>query len=150
MTRKKKPAQLQFMCALSMTQPWATLASVSAKKIETRSWSTNYRGPLAIHASKIYPLSAKGLTLLTPFYEALDKAGLMPATLPTGSIIAYCVLKDVIKIEAKTKLPKEPERSFGDYTIGRYMWILEDMQPLKNPIPARGRLGLWTWRNNGG
>jgi hypothetical protein len=40
------------MKVLSLTQPWATLAAIGAKKIETRSWSTAYRGPLAIHAAK--------------------------------------------------------------------------------------------------
>lgn len=43
------------MKALSLTQPWATLVAIGAKKIETRSWSTSYRGPVAIHASKGYP-----------------------------------------------------------------------------------------------
>jgi hypothetical protein len=38
------------MKALSLWQPWATLVSIGAKRIETRSWPTKYRGPLAIHA----------------------------------------------------------------------------------------------------
>ena len=40
------------MKALTLTQPWATLVAMGAKRIETRSWTTNYRGPLAIHAGK--------------------------------------------------------------------------------------------------
>ena len=36
---------------LTLTQPWATLVAIGAKKIETRSWSASYRGPLAIHAA---------------------------------------------------------------------------------------------------
>lgn len=42
------------MKALTLWQPWASLIAVGAKTIETRSWSTKYRGPLAIHASKHY------------------------------------------------------------------------------------------------
>lgn len=38
------------MKALSLWQPWATLIQVGVKWIETRSWRTAYRGPLAIHA----------------------------------------------------------------------------------------------------
>ena len=30
--------------ALSLTQPWATLVAMGAKRIETRSWATSYRG----------------------------------------------------------------------------------------------------------
>ena len=43
------------MKALTLHQPWATLVAVGEKRIETRSWSTDYRGPLAIHAGKARP-----------------------------------------------------------------------------------------------
>lgn len=36
---------------LTLHQPWASLVSLGVKSIETRSWSTKYRGPLAIHAA---------------------------------------------------------------------------------------------------
>jgi hypothetical protein len=39
------------MKALTLTQPSATLVAPGAKRIETRSWPTSYRGPLAIHAA---------------------------------------------------------------------------------------------------
>jgi len=41
--------------------------------------------------------------------------------------------------------PDEPELSFGDYTPGRYAWILADVKLLPEPVPARGALGLWEW-----
>jgi hypothetical protein len=40
------------MKALSLLQPLALLVVIRAKKIETRLWSTPYRGPLLKHASK--------------------------------------------------------------------------------------------------
>lgn len=40
------------MKALTIRQPWASLVALGVKTIETRSWSTSYRGPLAIHAGK--------------------------------------------------------------------------------------------------
>lgn len=40
------------MKLLSLWEPWATLMAIGAKRIETRSWSTPYRGWLAIHASE--------------------------------------------------------------------------------------------------
>ena len=39
------------MKVITLTQPWATLVAIGAKRIETRSWPTRYRGPLAIHAA---------------------------------------------------------------------------------------------------
>ena len=37
-----------LMKALTVYQPWASLIALGEKKIETRSWPTNYRGPLAL------------------------------------------------------------------------------------------------------
>lgn len=37
------------MRILTLTQPWASLIAIGAKTLETRSWRTGYRGPLAIH-----------------------------------------------------------------------------------------------------
>ena len=34
------------MKAPSLWQPWASAIAVGAKRVETRSWPTNYRGPL--------------------------------------------------------------------------------------------------------
>ena len=39
------------MKVLSLTEPFATLIYEKKKLIETRSWKTNYRGELYIHAS---------------------------------------------------------------------------------------------------
>ena len=34
---------------------------------------------------------------------------------------------------------------YGDYSIGRYIWLLEDIRKLPEPIPATGRQGIWKW-----
>ena len=47
------------MQAISVCQPWASLIVCGAKRIETRSWSTPHRGPLAIHVSKTFTPTAK-------------------------------------------------------------------------------------------
>lgn len=148
------------MKTLSLTQPWASLVAIGAKTYETRSWSTSYRGQLAIHAAKRFPKWAKDLSHKDPFRSALvrgvERGGIALAhphqailhALPLGAIIATCNLVDVKRITA-TNAPDEPERSFGDYTPGRYMWLLEDVQPLETPVPAKGALSLWEWDNNG-
>ena len=40
------------MKAISLHQPWASAVAIGIKTHETRSWRTNYLGPLAIHAAK--------------------------------------------------------------------------------------------------
>jgi hypothetical protein len=40
------------MKALSIRQPWAWLILHGGKDIENRTWRTNYRGPVMIHAGK--------------------------------------------------------------------------------------------------
>ena len=41
-----------LMKAVTIYQPYASLIACGAKQFETRSWKTNYRGPIAIHAGK--------------------------------------------------------------------------------------------------
>lgn len=140
------------MKALSLMQPWATLVALGAKQIETRSWSTNYRGPLAIHASRRLLAENTRFCCKEPFHTALEAGEYRfdaaskhnPFHLPLGVVVAIVHLIDVQPITL-SNIPSEPERSFGDYAPGRYAWILREISCLLEPIPARGSLGLWEW-----
>jgi hypothetical protein len=149
------------MKALTLTQPWATLVAIGAKTIETRSWGTKYRGPLAIHAAKGFPKAARQFTLERICYETV-RVHSQPrrgeaAAYPLGVVVCTCHLV-ACKLIVETRLqlgpcadaarmlpPREPELSFGNYSPGRWAWILEDVQPLDKPISAKGSLGLWEW-----
>lgn len=130
---------------LSLTQPYASLVAIGAKCIETRSWSTAYRGRLAIHAARGFPGWARARCAEEPFRAALQAHGLLrPDDLPRGAILALVTLADCRPIAGPTDAPPdERERAFGDYTPGRYAWYLSEIQRLDEPLPARGRLGLW-------
>lgn len=39
----------------------------------------------------------------------------------------------------------EQELAFGDYSPGRYGWLLSDPVLFDEPIPAKGKLGLWEY-----
>ena len=39
------------------------------------------------------------------------------------------------------------EYILGDYKIGRYAWILKDIQVLNKKIPAKGKLNHWDYNN---
>lgn len=133
------------MKAITLTQPWATLVALGAKRIETRSWRTDYQGPLAIHAAKSYPKWARNLCKVEPFKSALAPLGVHfePADY-LGMVVAVCELENVFSVSCLGV--DEPERSFGDYSAGRWAWMLARVKPLAVPIPAKGALGLWEWR----
>ena len=125
------------MKALTLTQPWATLVAIGAKQIETRSWRTFYRGPLAIHAAKSLPA--------WQFRDVLEAHGINGfMELSLGAVVATCTLTRIIRIYPYN-IPDTPEFDFGDYRVGRWMWYLSDVKALDTPIPARGSLGLWEW-----
>lgn len=140
------------MKTLTLMQPWATLVALEVKRIETRSWCTSYRGPLAIHVASRMSKTAISLCWETPFRTALEAGGYFagggsatnPFGLPLGAVIAVVALIDVRSITLENQ-PAEPEYSFGDYTPGRFAWILRDVHCLQDVVPARGRLGLWEW-----
>lgn len=131
--------------ALSLTQPWASLMAIGAKKIETRSWKTSYRGLVAIHASKGFPKDARKLTCNDEqFFQALISGGYYSVhELPLGAILAVGNLTACIRTDALIVEDKQ-ERLFGNYSAGRYAWVFENVRRLPEPIPAKGALSLWT------
>ena len=137
--------------AITLWGPWAHLIPLDLKRYETRSWGTKYRGLLAIHASKkIVPLndSLRSLTLNQRRYVN-DKICLKYGdyrSMPAGAVIAICSLVDCVEITAGFyyKL-NEIEKACGDYTLGRYAWVLDNVTTLPEPVPAVGRQGLWNW-----
>lgn len=130
------------MKVLSLREPFATLIKNGIKTIETRSWRTNYRGTLYIHAS------ASKITK-----EDMKRTDLMALTnlddLNYGNIICSCQLVDCIEMtddfieEVKKNKPKDYVSGF--YEVGRYAWILKDVKPLTKPIAAKGQLGIWNF-----
>ncbi|WP_253299500.1 2-oxoglutarate dehydrogenase E1 [Paenibacillus barcinonensis] len=93
------------MKAVTIIQPFATLAALGVKTLETRSWATKHRGPLAIHAGQKVDKEA---CLIPQIREALLKHGINDwSELPTGAVIAKGILNDVWTIE----------RSYGDKGI---------------------------------
>lgn len=184
------------MKALTIRQPWASLIAAGVKAIETRSWSTSFRGPLAIHAGK-----ASGLEGIVDYEDgwefvriggwSVGRAGASSGAptgsmemygpdgshidLPLGAVVATCTLADVVPIaDVEDEFGADPTRCpvevwngadgldiarwddgwnldsvtdqlpFGDFTPGRYAFILEDITPC-DPVPAKGRQGLWEW-----
>lgn len=129
------------MKVLSIKEPYATLIMHKKKTIETRSWKTNYRGELYIHASKSNVAK-----------EYLEKEGLneliKDVSMNYGCIICKCHLVDCIYMteEYIEKMKKEDPQEYvcGAYSVGRYAWILENIEVIE-PIEAKGKLGIWNY-----
>jgi hypothetical protein len=133
------------MKVITLIQPWATLVMLDEKRIETRSWATQHRGKLAIHAGKnAYP-AYKQLCQTEPFRSILAKHGITNwDELPRGVILGTAHLDDCTMVDLLPRAMLTPlEMAFGDYTPGRYGWLLSAPTPLVVPVACKGKLGLF-------
>lgn len=130
------------MKVLSLKEPFATLIKNNKKYIETRSWKTNYRGELYIHAS-ISKID-KGIYDQKELIKLIDND-----TMNYGYIICKCELVDCIEMtdDYIHDIKNNEYQQFicGEYRIGRYAWILKNIEPLENRIFAKGKLGIWNY-----
>jgi hypothetical protein len=160
----------QTIMGLSVWQPWASLIANSAKKIATQTWPTNYRGLVAIHAWKNWPMWDKDLVKIAvsrKFREALfgDKSYEPATTTATGATIArannivlasnlprdcFIALGKIQNCISTTEQPKlippvtSDEYHFGDYSPDMWMWVFEEIWKLREPVYAPGhRRKLW-------
>lgn len=137
------------MKALSLWQPWASLMAAGIKTIETRGWSTVYRGPLAIHAAK-RPMRNEERTLLFKWAARglLDHKNwtnsLPPELFPYGVIIAVVDLINCLPTAyiADSNLSSR-QKEFGDFSNGRWAWFTIMPRAINPPIPYRGQQGLF-------
>lgn len=140
------------MKVITIIQPWATLIAIGEKRFETRSWKTNYRGDLAIHAGKKVD---KKICREEPFLTVLQNHGYSADSLPSGLIIAKGRLANCYEVihsngefavlDGDQVIISGNEYLFGDYSEGRFAWELDHVELLKEPIPAKGQLGIWEY-----
>jgi hypothetical protein len=91
------------------------------KDVENRTWRTNYRGRLVIHAGS-------GIDR-----EGMNEHGQLLANYPHAAILGTVKLVDCV------------QHSASPWAIAEnWHWLLADPRPFDAPIPAKGKLGLWT------
>lgn len=134
------------MMALSLHQPWATFVELGWKRLETRSWGTQYRGPLAIHAAKTraHVLEAGDLARRAGFDVEYGRA--VWKGFPLGRIVALCDLTDCFQVGVVfgRQVIAPADLILGDLSHGRHAWVLENVRALREPVTCRGRQGLWS------
>ena len=104
------------MKAISLKQPWANLVASGKKTVETRKWSTNYRGDLIICSSQ------------------------KPKIDPAGYALCIVELYDIRPMEKK-----DEKKACVKVYPGAYSWFLRNLRPLK-PFQVKGSLGIYNLR----
>ena len=128
------------MKVLSIKEPFATLIKDQVKIYETRSWKTNYRGEIYIHASLSLSKSEN--------VETAKKY--LKTEIKPGYILCKCELLDCIPMtkEFIDYINNSTEEAkYGKYSEGRFAWKLKVIEVLNKPISAKGKLGIWNYPN---
>jgi hypothetical protein len=129
---------------ITLWQPWASLIFTGDKKHETRAFPfpAKYAGRrIAIHAAKALPsVISMGLHLLCELEFGSNSA--WREELPRGAILGTVRL--VHAVSTDTANPDRIDCICGDWSPGRYAWLLADPYRLPDPLDARGKQGWWS------
>ncbi|MFI5805652.1 ASCH domain-containing protein [Streptomyces sp. NPDC051561] len=115
------------MKTLTLKQPWADAVAHGTKRTENRTWTTAYRGRLAIHSGAGY--DPMGRFLITD-RDALNS---WPDT--RGAVVAVA---DLVDVHFATDGCCSP---WGE--LHTYHWVLDRVTALATPLPVKGRQRLW-------
>lgn len=124
------------MKAITIKQPFASLIAAGIKEYEFRTWKTNYRGEILIHAG------------LGVDKKAMSKFAEYVAECPYGCIVAKAVLTDCIKVDdafrevLKQKNPIIYHNIIKHTEWEGYAFKLEQIQEVEH-IPTKGKLSIW-------
>lgn len=121
------------MKIITLKQPWATLVAEGIKNIEFRSWKTNYRGKILIHA---------GIGIDK---EAMKKYEYLGFEYPTGYIIAETEIIDCLYLddELNEYIISQNNIAYGSKYRTGYAWILSNTKKINSNIKIKGQLGIW-------
>ena len=128
-----------FMKVLTIKEPYASIIMSGLKEYETRSWKTNYRGKIYIHASIKIDDDLKSRNDLQKLVYDNN------ITLKPGYILCEAYLDDCIYMnDMFIKNVSDKEKMVGRYELGRYAWYLSDIRVIE-PVQAKGKLGIWNY-----
>jgi tetratricopeptide (TPR) repeat protein len=118
---------MEKMRALTIHQPFAAAICRGFKRVENRTWTTNYRGPVAIHASANCD-RLKGLR------EQLG-SGFDEGFFPVGAVVGVADLVDVQALNV--------ELESNPFAEGPFCWIFERPRLLAEPVKGKGKTSLF-------
>jgi ASCH domain len=130
------PRRVQTVKALSIMQPWAYCITNGTKRVENRTWSGYYRGPLLIHAGKKYQTGLEhDINRDSP---EVDLIGMRRST--RGAIVGVCRMIDCIPPGDDARLAPD-QRIWADPS--QFKFLVADVLAFAEPIPWKGMLGFF-------
>lgn len=114
------------MIAISVKQPWACLLVEGVKKIEVRSWSTDYRGHLLVCASA----APKNFF----WHDHVDGVNRL--------LHAGCMIGIVNLLDVRELTESDSDLSCCEYSPGAYAWVVEPVSYVR-PDKVIGKLKLF-------
>jgi len=131
---------LDSVKALSVCQPYASLLVAGLKTIETRTWSTQYRGKLLICASKKELGTIHDLRIDHRYRLAQDLWG-RPCR--TGDQLPVGVAVGVVEVvDCRRMTGDDWDAACCDPYPGAYGFVCENAYAIK-PFAVRGKLMMW-------
>lgn len=124
------------MRILTVKQPWAHLIIHGAKNVENRTWKTDYRGPIAIHAG-LTPVGKDEPVWGMIEIKDEETGEVSTPELDYGKIIGVVELVECIDF---TKV--HPLNFATKWAEGPWVWVFRNKVALEEPIPMTGGLGL--------
>jgi len=118
---------------LSVRQPWASYLVSGLKSVELRTWSSQYRGWVWIHAGK------------RPDREAMDLLDVCCEEFRCGGLLGLAKIESCFLIDSEAKwLELRGEHlSPGYYGGSCYGWQMSDVIGLPDIVECPGELGLF-------
>ena len=124
------------MKVLTIREPWASLIVNGYKMYEFRSWKTNYRGKILIHA---------GLNIEK---EMIDRFKDYNLDYVKVAIIGEAELVDCLLVDKKfsDELRKIDPIVYGKSNhVEAYAWKLNNIKKYDKAVYTKGKLGLWNY-----
>lgn len=132
----------EYYC-LTLWEPWASLIAKGRKKIETRTYPTQYRGNLIITAAS-KKLNKDDISVAKSLLKCLgyeEKSfRIHPGQIVAVAKIEDCLLMTPSLISQQTK----EEIICGGWKEGNYAWVLKDIVDFcEQKIDIKGKQKLW-------
>lgn len=137
------------MKALTVYQPYAHAIITGLKQYETRPRRTHIRGRVAVHAGRLDEVHATKHLSSNDFWALMAEIG-GKTDLPRGAVVGTVEIVDCVPVEEIIHTLSERERLLGDYSPGRFAWVLRNPVAFSTPILAKGKQGWWNWNENSG
>lgn len=134
------PETTMILKCLSIRQPWAGFVMTGKKPVENRTYEAWYHsGIVLIHAGKSWdyraPVKAFELAVVPHLYRKRREPATVDPRFALGSIVGIAYMGMPHLGDDKPPTPWHDEYY--------WWWPLRHAAPLREPIPAPGRLYFW-------